>query len=119
MNIEEFRDWCLSLPGVTEDTPFEKFTRGRYTILVFYVCGRMFCYFNIDDFSSVTIKADPAVIDELKARYAAVGAPFNGSKRHWISVRLDADVDDGVLRELVTASWELVRKAAARPKSRR
>ena len=109
MNIEEFREFCLSLPDVTEATPFEKFTRGRYTILVFYVCGRMFCYFNVDDFSSVTIKCDPAAAEELKARYAAVGDPFNGNKKHWISVRVDSDVDDPLFRELVKTSYRLVR----------
>ena len=30
MNIEEFRDYCLSLPDVTEATPFEKFSRGKF-----------------------------------------------------------------------------------------
>ena len=54
MDIEGFREYCLSLPGVSEGTPFEKFSRGKFTILVFYVCGHMFCYFNIDDFSSIT-----------------------------------------------------------------
>ena len=69
MNIEELREYCLSLPGVTEATPFEKFSRGKFTILVFYVGGHMFCYFNIDDFTSITIKGDPLAIAELKERY--------------------------------------------------
>ena len=54
MDIEGFREYCLSLPGVSEGTPFEKFKRGKFTILVFYVSGHMFCYFNIDD-----VKCDP------------------------------------------------------------
>lgn len=72
MNIEEFREYCLSLPRVTEATPFEKFSRGKFTILgrpvltiVFYVNGHMFCYFNIDDFSAITVKCDPAEMEEL------------------------------------------------------
>ena len=32
MNVEEFREYCLSLPDVTEATPFEKFSKGRFTI---------------------------------------------------------------------------------------
>jgi len=73
MNIEEFRDFCLSLPDVTEATPFEKFSKGKFTILVFYVNGhghtgprRMFCYFNVDDFTSITVKCQPDKIAELK-----------------------------------------------------
>ena len=109
MNIEEFREFCLSLTDVTEATPFERFTKGRYTILVFYVGGHMFCYLNIDDFSSVTIKCHPDRIEELKARYAAIGNPFNGNKRHWISVATNSDVDDSLLKELVRNSYELVK----------
>ena len=109
MNIEEFRDYCLSLPGVTEDIPFEKFSRGRFTILVFYVSGHMFCYFNIDDFSSITVKCDPAMMAELKERYQAIGEPYNGNKRHWISVQLNSDVDDATLKQLVKTSYDLVK----------
>ena len=110
MNIEEFRDYCLSLPDVTEATPFEKFSKGRYTILVFYVGGHMFCYFNIDEFRFITIKCDPEQMAELKERYQAVGEPFNGDKRHWISVEVNGDVNDDMLRVLVHKSYELVKK---------
>lgn len=109
MNIEEFRDYCLSLPGVTEATPFEKFTRGRYTILVFYVAGHMFCYFNIDDFKAVTIKCESSLMAELKEQYQAVGEPFNGDKRYWMSVEVNSDVDDNTLKLLVMQSYQLVK----------
>lgn len=116
MNIEEFRDFCLSLPGVTEATPFEKFSRGKYTILVFYVCRHMFCYFNIDDFKFITIKCDPSHIAELKERYQAIGEPFNGDKRYWISVEVNQDVDDETLRMLVRQSYELVKNKHSKKK---
>ena len=109
MNIEEFRDYCLSLPGVTEATPFEKFSRGKFTILVFYVSGHMFCYFNIDDFRFITIKCDPEQMAELKERYQAIGEPFNGDKRYWISVDVNNDVDDNTLKSLVMQSYQLVK----------
>lgn len=116
MNIEEFRDYCLSLPDVTEATPFEKFSRGKYTILVFYVGGHMFCYFNIDDFKFITIKCDPAHMAELKERYQAIGEPFNGDKRYWISVEVNQDVDDDNLRMLVRQSYELVKNKHSKKK---
>lgn len=122
MNIEEFREYCLSLPDVTEATPFEKFSRGRYTILVFYVGGHMFCYFrstsgrllptgrkNVDDFLNITIKCDPTEMEELKEKYQAVCEPFNGDKRYWISVQPDSDLPDDMLRELVRKSYEIVK----------
>ena len=80
----------------------------RCTILVFYVSGHMFCYFNIDDFSSITIKCDPAEMVELKERYQAIGEPFNGDKRYWVSVQLGQDVPDDEVRALVSKSYHLV-----------
>jgi len=117
MNIEEFRDFCLSLPDVTEATPFEKFSKGKFTILVFYVNGhghtgprRMFCYFNVDDFTSITVKCQPDKIAELKEHYAAVGEPYNGNKKYWITIQLNSDLDDDKIRELVKNSYNLVKK---------
>lgn len=108
MNIEEFREYCLSLPDVTEATPFEKFSRGKFTILVFYVNSHMFCYFNVDDFSNITIKCNPTEMAELKEHYQAIGEPFNGDKRYWISVQPNLDLPDKELKELVYKSYEIV-----------
>ena len=110
MNIEEFREYCLSLPDVTEATPFEKFSRGRFTILVFYVGGHMFCYFNVDDFTSITVKNHPERIEELKEQYAAVAEPYNGNKKYWMSIRIGADLDDKQVLALVRESYDMVRK---------
>lgn len=110
MNIEDFREYCLSLPDVTEATPFEKFSKGRFTILMFYVNGHMFCYFNVDDFTSITVKNRPERIEELKERYAAVGEPYNGNKKYWMSIRLGDNLDDEQVMALVRESYDMVRK---------
>ena len=107
MNIEEFREYCLSLPDVTEATPFEKFSKGRFTILVFYLGGHMFCYFNVDDFSNITIKCHPSEMAELKEHYQAIGEPLNGDRRYWISVQPNMDIHDEELKELVRKSYEI------------
>ena len=119
MNIEEFREYCLSLPDVTEATPFEKFSRGKFldkpsgraerTILVFYVNSHMFCYFNVDDFSNITIKCNLAEMAELKELYQALGEPLNGDQRYWISVQPNMDLPDEELKELVRKSYEIVK----------
>ena len=119
MNIEEFREYCLSLPDATEATPFEKFSKGRFfaersgkaerTILVFYVNSHMFCYFNVDDFSNITIKCDSSEMAEMKERYQAIGEPFNGDKRYWISVQPNLYLPDEELKGLVRKSYEIVK----------
>lgn len=57
MNIEELRDFCLSLGYVTEKTPFGKFARRFDSVLAFYVCGHIFCMTDLNDFSTVTLKS--------------------------------------------------------------
>ena len=51
MNIEEFREYCLSLKGVREKMPFlnvpDKYSRD---VLCFYVAGKWFCFVNIEVF---------------------------------------------------------------------
>jgi len=111
MNIEEFREFCLSLPGRSEKMPFQAF-RAAQSILAFYVGGKIFCFFDIDRFDACTVKCDPDRADELKARYAAVGAPYNMSPKHWISIRFNDDMPDEKVEALVKLSFQSVASGA-------
>ena len=56
MNIEDYREYCLSLgEDVEEKLPFTAF---KYAggVLVFYVNGHMFSFFDCDNFSVITLK---------------------------------------------------------------
>lgn len=107
MNIEEFREFCLSLPGSSEKMPFQAF-RAAQSILAFYVGGKIFCFFDIDKFDTCTIKCAPDMIDELKARYNAVGAPYNMTPRYWISIRFNDDMPDEEIKLHVQESYKLL-----------
>lgn len=57
MNVEEIRDFCLSLGAdVEEKLPFTMFKNGE-GVLVFYVCGHMFCFFDLNDFQVISLCA--------------------------------------------------------------
>lgn len=109
MNIEELRDYCLSMEGVTEKTPFGKFARRFDSVLVFYILDHMFCLTDMDDFTSVTVKAEPEVIEELKMTRSSVSSHRNMSERHWIQLNLNGDVSDRELNDLVQRSYEIVK----------
>lgn len=66
MNVEEFREFCLSFKGAREGMPFEGFFHNSRSILVMYVKEKMFCFFDLDKFDSCTIKCDSEKIDSLK-----------------------------------------------------
>ena len=116
MNIEEFREYCLSLGDVDEKTPFGKFARRYESILVFYVLGHMFCFIDINDFSSVTVKSTPDEIDAFRATHYSVSRPLNQSLRHWIQLDFGGDVSDSDILRLTSRAFDLVKeKYSPRP----
>ena len=117
MNIEDYRDYCLSLGSdVEERLPFVNFPGGD-GVLVFYVAGHMFAFFDCGTFGVVSLKCQPERIDELKAMHSCIGKPYNASPRHWIGIdpRVAAD---SLLRSLTRNSYDIV-KAKYTPRSRR
>lgn len=107
MNVEEFREFCLSLPDSSEKMPFQAF-RAAQSILAFYVKGKIFCFLDIDRFDACTIKCRPDMIDELKAQYMAVDAPYNMNRKYWISIRFNDDMPDEQIRQWVRNSYDIV-----------
>lgn len=108
MNIEEYRDFCLSIgDDVEEKFPFTKFKHGE-GVLVFYVCSHMFSFFDCDEFSIVSLKCQPERIIELKEQYTCIGNPFNESPRHWLGINPHT-APDALLKELTRNSYEIVK----------
>ena len=59
MNIEDYREYCLSLgDDIKEKLPFTKFKSGE-GVLVFYVCGHMFSFFDCNDFHVISLNTAP------------------------------------------------------------
>lgn len=102
MNIEEFREYCLSKPGTDEAMPF-----GENT-LVFRVGGKLFALCGVDDFSGINLKCDPERAIELRERYSGIQPGYHMSKKHWNTCATDGSVDDDLLYELVDHSYNLV-----------
>lgn len=117
MNIEELRDFCLSLGDVTEKTPFGKFARRFDSVLAFYICGHIFCMTDLNDFSTVTLKSTLEEIEELKIRFHSIAGARNPLKRDWIEVAVNADIPDREIRRMIKNSYAIVR--AKHTKNRR
>ncbi len=108
MNIEKYRNYCLSLgEDVEEKLPFQKFKSGE-GVLVFYVCGHMFSFFDCNDFRVISLKCQPDRIDELKAQYDCIDKPYNESPKHWIGVD-PTTAPDQLLKDLTRNSYEIVK----------
>lgn len=104
MNIEEFRDYCLTKKAVTEEFPFDEKT------LVFKVAGKMFALTNVDNFESFNVKCDPELALELREKYNAVKAGYHMNKKHWNTITVYGDLSQKGLMKSIDHSYELVYK---------
>jgi predicted DNA-binding protein (MmcQ/YjbR family) len=106
MHIEALRDYCLSLPKVTEDFPFDEST------LVFRVGGKIFLLTDIDEGKSFNAKCDPERAIELRETYPdAIFPGYHMNKKHWNTVWLDGQLDPALLLDLIKHSYDLILKS--------
>ena len=105
MNIEQYREICLSLPHTTEDMPFDE------NVLVFRVGGKIFTLLDVNDFSSVNLKCDPERAIELREQYDGILPGYHMNKKHWNTVLTDGSVSDDLIAELAQHSYDLVFKS--------
>jgi predicted DNA-binding protein (MmcQ/YjbR family) len=101
------RDWviaeCSTKRGSVEDYPFGD------QVAVFKVAGRMFALVLLGASPGiVSLKSDPDLAVDLRARYGAITPGYHLNKRHWNTVTLDGSVPEEELQELIDHSYELV-----------
>ncbi|MBO6794550.1 MAG: MmcQ/YjbR family DNA-binding protein [Balneolaceae bacterium] len=102
MNIEEFRDYCLAFPEVTESFPFDD------KVLVFKVANKMFALADVDEFRSINLKCDPERAVILREEYPEINPGYHMNKKHWNTVEMKGELDDDFIQELITHSYDLV-----------
>lgn len=102
MNFEDLREYCLRKPFVTEGFPFDS------TTMVFKVGNKIFVLTNIDNFTSINLKADPEKAIDQRERFLGVESGYHMNKKHWNTVRVDMDVSIGEIKEMIDDSYNLV-----------
>ena len=103
MNLETLREYCLSLPGVTEELPFGPDT------LVFKVMGKVFLLTSIDAPTfGFNAKCDPEKAEELRQKYPDVKPGYHMNKKHWNTVDVTGSIPGSMLFEFVKDSYHLV-----------
>ena len=103
MNIEAFREYCLSKKGVTEEFPFDE------TTLVFKVMGKMFALTGLDRIPfKVNLKCDPDRALELRESNPDIEPGYHMSKKHWNTVNFSGSLSTILLQELIDHSYDLV-----------
>lgn len=105
MNIEELRDYCLSLPDVEESQPFGP------DVLVYKVKGKIFLLTGLDQNPiRFNVKCDPEKVEELREQYPCVLPGYHMNKKHWNTIVADGSVSRKQLLSWIDDSYKLVRK---------
>jgi predicted DNA-binding protein (MmcQ/YjbR family) len=108
VNLEKFREYCLSKPGSTEGTPFGE------TVLVFKAGEKIFALASLDDVPArANLKCDPDLALELRDRYEQVRPGYHMNKKHWNTIEIETGIPDAEIRKMIDHSFDLVAKKSA------
>lgn len=108
MNIEQVREFTLSINGVTEDQPFGD------DLIAFRIEGKIFMCLWLGGKHDMeasqprcVVKLTPERNEELRERYSAILPAWHWNKKHWSDVyyeQLEEDLVTGLIKE----SYDLV-----------
>ena len=103
MTPAQLRRSCLRLPAAEETFPFGP------EASVFKVGGKMFAVVGLKAKPlRVTLKCEPELSVHLRNTYEEITPGYHANKRHWITVDLTGSLEDGLVRDLVAGSYDLV-----------
>ncbi len=118
MDYGEYRDYCLSKKGVTEDFPFDPATSCMR------VMGKIFAITDIGDgvvageplgpFAFINMKCDPEKAAQLREEYDAIKPGWHMNKKNWNSVFMDGSLPESLVKELLDHSYALVANSLPR-----
>lgn len=105
MNVEELREHCLAFKGVTENMPW---VEPQYSMLAtFSIGGKWFCILDMDK-KFINVKCDPENVMEMQSRYMGAFPAWHMNKKHWLGVKLESDIPDAVIQNLLANGYKLV-----------
>lgn len=113
MDVPTLREICLGFPGAFEDFPFGPET-SVFKVRSAVSGGarheaKMFALSSMDpDDWSVSLKCEPALAEQLRAANPEITGAWHMNKTHWNGVRLDGNLSDEVIRDMVEDSYDLV-----------
>lgn len=112
MDLEEVRNYCLSLPLATEDQPFGEDN------LIFRVCDKIFARLSLDGDDYIAVKCNPDYAIELRDTYAEIEPAYHWNKKYWNQLRLKGSLSESLIKSLIRHSYaEVVAKMTKKVKT--
>lgn len=101
MDIEEIRQFCLSLPHATEDVKWEN-------DLTFCIGKKMFAVTGLETaVQSISFKCTPEKFAELIEKDGIIPAHYV-ARYHWVTLQKPAALGKDELKDLIKQSYEMV-----------
>ncbi len=111
MNIEEFRDYCLSLPMVEEDMRFGE------EYLIFNILGKIFACVGLSRHDYFVLKCDPEYAISLRERHTEIEPAWHWNKRYWNQLSMEGTLSRELTESLIRHSYsEVVKKMTLKAK---
>lgn len=115
MDLNEFKEFCLQKPGVSEEYPFDHLDRVRNqsgpVTMVMKVNKKMFALMRTHETPlKLNLKCDPELAIFLRNQYSAITPGWHMNKVHWNTVEFDGSVPDSEIQEMIDHSYDLVTK---------
>ena len=109
IRMEEFVDYCMMKPGVSQEFPFDKKT------MVFKLHGKMFALTDLEKWyegkASINLKNDPEKNTQLRDQYTAIIPGYHMNKKHWNTVNLyEEELDNEFIFQLIDESYEIIKE---------
>ena len=104
MNIEECREYILSLPLVEECQPFDD------EIVVYKIGGRWFAVVSLLHAENISVKCNPDRAILLRDEYSAITPAWHFNKRHWNNLQMTMLADEVVKREIKHSYFTVIHK---------
>ncbi|HWJ27878.1 MAG TPA: MmcQ/YjbR family DNA-binding protein [Flavisolibacter sp.] len=101
MEIEKLRQYCLSLPAVTEDVKWDN-------DLCFSVGGKMFCVASLDQPFKCSFKVKDEEFEELSNSDGFMPAPYM-ARAKWVLVTNPSKLHKQDWEQFILLSYDLVK----------
>lgn len=106
MDVESLRDYCMSLPMVTEDIPFDFNDYGG--IVAYRVLGKIFAMLDLDNPEWFVVKCDPDYAIDLRDKYDEIKGAWHMNKRYWNQLDIFGRLSDDLIEGLIRHSYSEV-----------
>lgn len=103
MNIEELREYVLSLKDVDESFPFGEDT------LVFKTNNKIFLLVSLSSSPlQFNVKCNPEKAIELREEYSCILPGYHMNKKHWNTIIVDGTLSQSQLKGFIKDSFDLI-----------